>query len=252
MSPARKTSAVVWTKKCLSLIGLPVVIVVIVVYLYEINHQHRWQHYHEEGKVEVLILGDSISIGYTPVVINQLAHKANVNRPLLSEFTYVPDHNFVVDFGHPVNCGGTSYTLENLDTWLGRGYWDVIHANWGLWDARRSSVSQYTEQLSRIVTRLKHHTPILVIATTTPISERHAKSSRPQENATIIAMNQAISELSQTHGFYVNDLYALVQGNPDLYSQDGRHLSEDGYTLLGNQVADVLEGILRKDAADTR
>lgn len=245
MNPARKTSAAVlfWTKKCLSLIGLPVVVVVIGTYLYEINRQHRWQHYHEEGKVEVLILGDSISIGYTPVVINRLADKANVNRPLLSEFTYVPDHNFAVDFGHPVNCRGTTYTLEHLDDWLGTGKWDVIHANWGLWDARRSSVSQYTEQLGRIVTRLKRRTPVLVIATITPISERHGKSSRPQENATIIAMNQAISELSQTHGFYVNDLYALVQGNPDLYSQDGRHLREGEYTLLGNQVADVLEGL---------
>ena len=245
MTPARKTNAVVlfWTKKCFSLIGLPVVVVVIGTYLYEITSQHRWQHYHEEGKVEVLILGDSISIGYTPVVINQLADIANVNRPLLSEFTYVLDHNFAVDFGHPVNCEGTTYTLEYLDAWLGTGKWDVIHANWGLWDARRSSVSQYTKQLDRIVTRLKRHTPVLVIATTTPISERHGKSSHPQENATIIAMNQAISELSQTHGFYVNDLYALVQGHPDLYSQNGRHLSEGGYTLLGNQVADVLESL---------
>ena len=59
-------------------------------------------------------------------------------------------------------------------------------------------------------------------------------------------MNHAISDLSQIHDFYVNDLYALVEGNPDLYSQDGRHMSEGGYTLLGNQVADVLEGFCDK------
>ena len=63
----------------------------------------------------VLILGDSISIGYTPGVREELKAKANVIRP-------------------NANCGDTTIGLANIDAWLGDGKWDVIHFNWGLWD----------------------------------------------------------------------------------------------------------------------
>src|SRR5438045_3019268 len=49
---------------------------------------------------DVLVLGDSISIGYTPALREQLAGKANVYRPA-------------------ENCNGTTYGLERLDRWLG-------------------------------------------------------------------------------------------------------------------------------------
>ena len=71
----------------------------------------------------MLILGDSISIGYTPLVIEALAGKANVSRP-------------------KANCGPTTRYLQSLDSWLaGPGInhppntqWDVIHFNAGLHD----------------------------------------------------------------------------------------------------------------------
>ena len=60
----------------------------------------------------VLIIGDSISIGYTSGVRDLLKGKANVI------------HN-------PGNAQGTTHGCKNLDAWLGDTKWDVIHFNWG-------------------------------------------------------------------------------------------------------------------------
>src|SRR5688572_12316649 len=65
----------------------------------------------------VLLIGDSISMGYTVPVRRQLEGKANVHRI-------------------PENGGPTINGLKKLDAWLGDGKWDVIHFNWGLHDLR--------------------------------------------------------------------------------------------------------------------
>src|SRR5690606_3837208 len=68
-----------------------------------------------QKKKKVLIIGDSISIGYFPFV-----------KDALKEEAYVV-HN-------PGNSQHTGTGLQRLDEWLGTTKWDVIHFNWGLWD----------------------------------------------------------------------------------------------------------------------
>ena len=70
-----------------------------------------------EGLPRVLLIGDSISIGYTLDTRKLLGGKVNVHR--------IPD-----------NGGPTSRGLAELDNWLGKGKWDVIHFNWGLHDLK--------------------------------------------------------------------------------------------------------------------
>src|SRR5262245_48216310 len=69
------------------------------------------------GLPRVLIIGDSISIGYTVPTREALKGVANVHRP-------------------QTNCGPTTRGVENLDKWLGDGKWDVIHFNFGLHDLK--------------------------------------------------------------------------------------------------------------------
>ena len=65
-----------------------------------------------KGLPRVLLIGDSISIGYTLPVRNLLYGKANVHRP-------------------PVNCAATIHSLKSLNNWLSIGgkdkKWDIIH-----------------------------------------------------------------------------------------------------------------------------
>jgi hypothetical protein len=68
-----------------------------------------------EEPPRALIIGDSISIGYTEAVAEALAAKVEVLRI-------------------PVNGGSTWTDLEQLDAWLGDQRWAVIHFNWGLHD----------------------------------------------------------------------------------------------------------------------
>jgi hypothetical protein len=69
------------------------------------------------GLRRVLLIGDSISMGYTLGVRSGLAGRANVHRP-------------------PENCGDTARGVSSIDKWLGSGKWDVIHFNFGLHDLK--------------------------------------------------------------------------------------------------------------------
>ena len=63
----------------------------------------------------ILIIGDSISLGYTPHVKEMFQGRAEVVH-------------------HKGNAEHTGTGLEKIDEWLGDGNWDLIHFNWGLWD----------------------------------------------------------------------------------------------------------------------
>ena len=68
----------------------------------------------------VLLLGDSISIGYHADVRSLLKGVANVHRPY-------------------TNGGHTGKGLAMLSEWLcahGPRRWDIVHMNWGLHDLR--------------------------------------------------------------------------------------------------------------------
>lgn len=85
----------------------------------------------------VLLIGDSVSRGYTQAVRKALAGRANVHRA-------------------PANCGPTASGIKNIDAWLasapGGGKWDVIHFNFGIHD-RNTPVADYVARLGQLVER---------------------------------------------------------------------------------------------------
>ena len=103
----------------------------------------RWDNTNDQKLPRVLLIGDSISIGYTVPVRGLLAGKANVHRV-------------------PENCQSTVYALLHIREWLGDGKWDVIHFDWGIWDAHhtedgslRTTPEQYEKNLRQLVAILK-------------------------------------------------------------------------------------------------
>ncbi len=108
------------------------------------------------GLPRVLIIGDSISIGYTPRVRRQLDGIANVHRPT-------------------TNCRWSAFGAEHIEGWLGDSKWDVIHFNFGLWDwygwsqEEKSTPESYAKSLESIVQKMKAKTDAtLIFAITTP------------------------------------------------------------------------------------
>ena len=191
----------------------------------------------------VLILGDSISIGYTPVVTRLLEGKAAVSRP-------------------KANCGSTQTGLANLEKWLGDQRWDVIHFNWGLHDlcyrhpeskvqgnrdkvrgTQAVSPVEYERNLETLVARLQRTGARLVFASTTVVPEGEAGRFTGDE----VKYNAIAERVMKRHGIPVNDLHALSRAfGPEFFKGAGDvHFTPEGYARLAAQVAAAIERAMR-------
>jgi acyl-CoA thioesterase-1 len=172
----------------------------------------------------VLLIGDSISIGYTVLVRDLLAGKADVHR--IAE-----------------NGGPTSRGIEKIDAWLAGGKWDVIHFNFGLHDLRRMddgkhqvALAQYETNLREIARRLKATGARVVWASTTPVPD--AKLNPPRSDADVVAYNQAAARVAADMGFATDDLYALARPRLAEWQRPANvHFTPEGYAELAKQVA---------------
>jgi lysophospholipase L1-like esterase len=180
---------------------------------------------------KVLIIGDSISMGYTPFAQEFLEGAAVVR------------HN-------PGNAQDTATGVEKLDEWLGKGDWDVIHFNWGLWDMRhdngfdspsRVPLAEYEKNLTTLVKRLDATGAKLIWAATTPVPEGADWRIKAGE----IAYNNAARRIVSEHNIAINDLHSLVAPKPDAYQKKANvHFTRAGSQAMGRQVADCILGVL--------
>ena len=175
----------------------------------------------------VLLIGDSISRGYTLATRKQLAGKANVHRA-------------------PTNCGSSVNGVEKLDIWLGQGKWDVIHFNFGIHDVQKSiSKETYLKNLETIVGRLKATGAKVIFATTTPIPDDLTKKKNPA--TTVVERNQAAIEIMKKNNVPVNDLFTTVTPILAQYQNvKDVHFKEEGYDFMGKAVAESIIPLLKK------
>ena len=172
----------------------------------------------------VLLIGDSVSRGYTLAVRRSLAGKANVHRA-------------------PANCGPTSSGLKNIDVWLGDGKWDLIHFNFGIHD-RNTPIADYTQRLEQLVERMQKTGAKLVWASTTPIPD---DPSKKQTAASIVERNQAAAELMQKHNVATDDLFGAITPHlAEMQNSNDVHFNGEGYEFLGETVAKAIEAQLSK------
>ena len=179
----------------------------------------------------VLILGDSISIGYTPRVRKILDGKANVHRP-------------------KTNCRWSAFGNQKVDEWIGDQKWDAIHFNFGLWDwygwaqETKATPESYAKSLEGIVRKLKKSGARLIFAVTTPPCvgpEQKVKIVITDKRAS--QFNQAALRVMKKHGVQINDLYKTIGKNRAKYQrgENDVHYNEAGRDLLAAQVAQVIK-----------
>jgi len=185
---------------------------------------------------KVFLIGDSISIGYTPEVIHHLRDKAFVSRA-------------------KANCGDTKRGLSALDNWLGSTKWDLIHFNWGLHDlcyrnpevkavgnrdkvngTQSVPIAQYRKNLEQLVLRLKKTGAKLIWASTTKVPQGEIGRFAGDE----LKYNKVALEIMQKHGVAINDLHQLSSSlDASLFRKRGDvHYTSQGSALLGKKVAD--------------
>jgi hypothetical protein len=184
---------------------------------------NAWDFVADDPKLpRILLIGDSVSRGYTLPTRAALAGVANVHRA-------------------PANCGPTLAGLKNLDVWLGEGKWDVIHFNFGIHD-RATPPADYVKRLEEIVARLEKTGAKLVWASTTPIPDNPAQK---QTARSIVDRNALAAEIMRKHGIPVDDLFAAITPRlATLQNPNDVHFTAAGYDFLGAQVAAALRSAL--------
>lgn len=191
----------------------------------------------------VLLIGDSISIGYTVDVRKKLKGKADV-------------------FRIPTNGKYASYGEKNLKKWLGKTKWDVIHFNWGLWDicyrhpeskaqGHRDKVrgkltatpEEYKKSMENIVTQLKKTDAKLIWCTTTPVPEFEAGRKQGDE----VKYNTIAAKIMKDNNIAINDLYSYALLKlPAIQKKKGDvHFTSQGYAYLAEKVAAEIENSLK-------
>lgn len=186
---------------------------------------NAWDFVRDDPKLpRILLIGDSVSRGYTQAVRDALKGKANVHRA-------------------PANCGPTASGIKNLDVWLGDGRWDLIHFNFGIHD-RATPVADYIARMEELVTRMNARTERLLWASTTPIPDDAAKK---QSAASIVERNQAAAALMQKLGIPTDDLFAAITPRlATLQNPNDVHFNAEGYVFLGTEVAKAIEQALAR------
>jgi lysophospholipase L1-like esterase/dienelactone hydrolase len=184
---------------------------------------------------KIVLVGDSIRMGYAPLVAKRLEGKAVV-------------------VSAQANGGDSANVLKNLDEWVIREKPDVVHLNAGLHDLKRDKSSkqyqvelaQYKKNLKEIVSRIRKETKATIIfADTTPIhDERHAKrgGNFDRTEADVERYNKAAVAVMKAEGVSVHDLHGLVMqhGMEKMLGNDGTHYTPAANEVLADAVVDVL------------
>jgi hypothetical protein len=193
-----------------------------------------------EKQQKVLIIGDSISLGYTPFAKEILKEKAIVT------------HN-------NGNAQHSGYGLENIENWIQQDDYDIIQFNWGLWDlcyrhpdskvqGNRDkingtvtfSLEEYQQNLEAIIKVLKEKTDAKLIFVTTsyvPEDEEGRFTKDAQK------YNKVAKDVMKKYGIQVNDIYKKSKAIHKKYGQGNNnvHYKKEGYKELGKLITAYLD-----------
>ena len=178
----------------------------------------------------VLLVGDSIRIGYDKSVKKSLEGLANV---------YFPEDN----------CRFACYVLRYLHEYqrlVPEGKVDVLHWNAGLWDCLRlfeeepmTPIDVYAYYLERICIRIRKLFPEakVIFATCTAVQSELMDRDFKRYNEEIAAYNAAAVAVVEKYGFAVNDLYtASVALGDDAHSDPVHYYTPQGTEVFTKQV----------------
>lgn len=186
--------------------------------------------------MKVVLIGDSIRMGYQPLVIQKLEGKAEV-------------------WGPAQNCRHSLWALDHFQEWVADQNPDLVHVNFGIHDAsiqpdgeHQILLAQYRLCLKRFISKVRQlDVARMIWATTTPMytpEDNVPMDQWPKRLAADIdGYNAAALAIVQAEGLAVNDLHDVIMRNDytKCLSQDGCHMTELGNEVLSDAVAKVVE-----------
>jgi len=193
----------------------------------------------------VLVIGDSISMGYTLPLREALKGKANLHRPA-------------------ANCGPSTRGVESLEEWLqagGSDKWDVIQFNHGLHDIRhfenKKSVGAteghrqvleeaYEKNLRAIVARLKKTGAKLIWRNTTPVPDG-ANGRVPGDE---VRYNEIAKKIMDENHIPIDDMHAFCLPRlREIQKPKDVHFTEAGSKVLAEHTVKMIVEALPASSA---
>jgi len=187
---------------------------------------------------QVLLIGDSIRMGYCEAVKEALNDCAEVIFP--SE-----------------NCMSSQYIIMRLIYWCNLCEKDkvaIVHLNCGQWDVGHfngtpeplTSLEEYRKNLRMIVWTLRNFFPEaqIMLATTTPMNPAHPETINPRTTEEIIEYNRVVKEVAQELGLPVNDFFGESKDWSEELYLDYCHLTDEGYQRLAKKVTEAVSAYI--------
>ncbi len=173
----------------------------------------RWHDQKEsEGLPRVLLIGDSITAGHGTQLRDALRGKFGVDyfatSKIVSDVDFMPELEFML----------AKYKK-----------YDMIIFNNGL-HGREIEDDVYAEALEDVMLKLKECTPHLVWRTSTPCYTYPDGRENPWIERVVIR-NKLAAEVTARHNIPTLNLYAKLEGKPELVS-DGIHFKPEGYQII--------------------
>ncbi len=175
----------------------------------------------DDARPNILVIGDSISIAYAPLMEQKLPN-------------YEIVHNLC-------NARNSANGVKRIDQWLNqRNHWGAITFNHGLWDIAswvHETDKNYARNLHIIAKKIKARTehPYFVLTTEVLPGTPH------RLNSGVLDKNEVALKVMQEEGIPVIDLYTISLGlvNEHVNPTDV-HYTEAGSQVLANDIADIL------------
>jgi len=195
------------------------------------GRETAWDYVKDDPALpRLLIIGDSISRGYTQAVRKKLAGKVNVHRA-------------------PANCGPTATGLKKFDVWLGTRKWDVITWNFGIHD-RKTAPATYKKNLGTLLKQLQATGAKVIWVRTTP-APPSGKNAEEFSDAQCDQVNLIADEVMQANHIQEVDLHALLKPKlAEVQLPNNVHFKDEGYNLMGEVVAKAVHGTLKSQKSD--
>ncbi len=181
-----------------------------------------WEHAENTEAPRILAIGDSISCGW---------------RTALNE--YYNGSRYVDGFGSS-KALDNPYLLPSIRLMASQmPQCDVVLFNNGL-HGFHLSVDQYRAHDQTLLRALKEEfaDKRIFVLLTTPVRDGSDLSELAKRTEDVIERNFAAIDVAETLELPIIDLFTPLLTRPELYSDDGVHLSQEGYGLLASIIAE--------------
>lgn len=184
---------------------------------------------------KVLLLGDSISIGYRQAVRKHIENNGGMvlwpkENGKFASYTY----RMLYDWNNELSG------LEDIDVvYWNNGLWDVVRL---FGDLPQTPLDIYEEYIYKTFCRIKKLCPIgkVIFATTTRVLEHKFSNNVLRLNKDIEMYNIAAKQIVEKKGGIVHDLYKITYGWEEELWEDATHFTIKAYNNLACEISDKI------------